>query len=309
MNKQIGLIGLGKMGTGLALNLKDKGWDVIVYNRTYSKVQELEKYGIKGAKDLKELVSMLNGPRVIWTMLTAGEATRAILLEPGGLKELLSKGDYVIEGGNSKYYEDKFNSEQLEERGINYMDVGVSGGPSGARNGACLMIGGKKNYYDYLEELFRDVSIENGYKFFEGIGAGHFVKMVHNGIEYGMMQSIAEGFNLMKTSEYNLNLEEVADIYNNGSVIESRLTKWLQEGFKLYGQNLESVSGSVDALGEGAWTVETAEKLNVSVPVIKTSVNFRTESKINPSYTGKILSMLRNMFGGHSIDNTNKPLN
>lgn len=302
MKKQIGLIGLGKMGYALALNLRDKGWDVVVYNRTISKVEEIQKEGVRGAKSLKELVDVLDGPRVIWTMLTAGEATKSILFEKGGLKELLNEGDIVIEGGNSKFYEDEANAKQLAEKGIQYIDVGVSGGPSGARNGACLMIGGEKQTFEYLEELFKDLSKPNAYKFFNGYGAGHYVKMVHNGIEYGMMQAIAEGFNLMKSSDYKLNLIEVADIYNNGSVIESRLVGWLRNGFEKYGEDLKDVSGTVEALGEGLWTVETAKSSNIEVKIIEESVIFRDQSKVNPSYTGRILSALRNMFGGHSID-------
>lgn len=301
MKKQIGLIGLGKMGYGLALNLKDKGWDVVVYNRTLSKIEDIKKEGVRGVTSLKELVDALEGPRVVWTMLTAGEATKSTLFESGGLKDLLTEGDIVIEGGNSRFHEDESNAKQLAEKGIKYIDVGVSGGPSGARNGACLMIGGQKETFEYLEDLFKDLSKANAYKFFEGYGAGHYVKMVHNGIEYGMMQAIAEGFNLMKESNYNLNLVEVADIYNNGSVIESRLIKWLKEGFEKYGEDLADISGSVQMLGEGEWTLEHAKEKNIEIPVIEDSVKFRIESKVKPSYTGKILSTLRSMFGGHSI--------
>ncbi len=303
MKKQIGLIGLGKMGKGLALNLRDKGWEVIVYNRTLSKVEEIEKEGIKGTRSLKELVSLLDGPRVVWTMLTAGDATKAVMFDEGGLMSLLQEGDIIVEGGNSKFTEDKMHAEMLAQKGIKYIDVGVSGGPSGARNGACLMIGGEKETFIYLENLFKDLAKPNAYKFFEGYGAGHYVKMVHNGIEYGMMQSIAEGFNLMKNSNYNLNLVDVADIYSNGSVIESRLINWLKEGYLKYGEDLKEVSGSVDSLGEGQWTVDTAKSQKIDLPIIEKSVEFRYESRKAPSYTGKVLSMLRNMFGGHSIIN------
>lgn len=302
MKKQIGIIGLGKMGHGLALNLKEKGWEVIAYNRTLSKVDEIEKEGVIGARSLKELVEKLEGPKVVWTMLTAGEATQSILFEMGGLNDLLNAGDFIIEGGNSKYTQDKENFDKLKQKGINYLDVGVSGGPAGARNGACLMIGGEKHNFDYLEELFKDLAENNAYKFFEGYGAGHYVKMIHNGIEYGMMQSIAEGFNLLKQTEYNFNLVDVADIYNNRSVIESRLVDWLKNGFEKYGQNLDQISGSVQMLGEGEWTVEDAHLRNVDVTVIEDSVTFRKNSINNPSFTGKILSTLRNMFGGHSIE-------
>jgi len=302
MKKQIGIIGLGKMGYGLALNLKEKGWDVIAYNRTLTKVDEIENEGVRGARSIKELVENLPGPKIIWTMLTAGDATQSTLFGPGGLYDCLSEGDFIIEGGNSRFKQDQENSNKLKVKGINYIDVGVSGGPSGARKGACLMIGGEKKNFDYLEDLFKDLAYENAYKFFEGYGAGHFVKMVHNGIEYGMMQAIAEGFNLIKESDYKLDLVEVADIYNNKSVIESRLIGWLKEGFQKYGVELEAISGSVGALGEGLWTVETAKEKDIPLPIIEGSVKFRNESQSNPSYTGKILSTLRNIFGGHTID-------
>ena len=304
MNKQIGIIGLGKMGYSLALNLKDKGWDVVVFNRSQSKVEEIEKQGITGAKTLTEFIGKLKGPRVVWCMLTAGEATQDIIFKEGGLKDLLSEGDFIIEGGNSKFTQDKSNAQLLAEKGINYTDVGVSGGPNGARNGACLMIGGTKNNFETLETLYKDIAYNGtAYKFFEGYGAGHFVKMVHNGIEYGMMQSIAEGFSLIKQSEFDLNLVQVAEIYNNRSVIESRLIEWLKDGFIKYGENLDVISGSVQMLGEGEWTVETAKAMNLQVKVIENSVEFRKQSQSSPSFTGKILSMLRNMFGGHSIEN------
>ena len=158
MNKQIGIIGLGKMGYSLALNLKDKGWDVIAYNRTLSKVDEIEKEGVTGARSLAELVEKLKGPRVIWCMLTAGDATQSTLFGENGLNKLLSSGDYIIEGANSRFSQDLTNAEEFAKLGINYVDVGVSGGPKGARNGACLMIGGLKNNFEVLEELFKDIS-------------------------------------------------------------------------------------------------------------------------------------------------------
>ena len=302
MNKQIGLIGLGKMGGNLALNMKDHGWDVTVYNRTASKTDEFVKSGFKGAYSLKELVVKLEGPRVIWLMLTAGEPTQNTIFGEEGLINYLQEGDIIIEGGNSFFKNDFDNATKLKEKGIKYIDAGVSGGPNGARNGACIMIGGERTVFDYVEELFKNISVKDGYKFFEGYGAGHYVKMVHNGIEYGMMQAIAEGFNLMKNSDYKLNLTDVADIYNHGSVIESRLVKWLQEGYVKYGENLDSVAGTVGSNGEGLWTVNSAKEQGLDVRVLDASVKFREESQSNPSYLGQILSTIRNMFGGHSIE-------
>lgn len=303
MKKEIGIIGLGKMGSGLALNLIEKGWRVVGYNRSIEKAKELESSGLIVAESIEDLVSKLGEDKVIWTMLTSGEPTQNALFGDNGIINYLNPGDIVIEGGNSHFKEDKDNARRLKGKQIKYLDVGVSGGPSGARNGACCMIGGEEETFKGVEVLFKDISLENGYKFFNGHGAGHFIKMVHNGIEYGMMQSIAEGFNLIKNSEYKFDLVDVAEIYNNGSVIESRLINWLLEGYKKYGEDLEEMSGSVAHSGEGLWTVETAKELSIDVPVIEKSLDFRIESHKQPSYTGKILTMLRNMFGHHSTKN------
>jgi 6-phosphogluconate dehydrogenase len=302
MKKNIGLIGLGKMGSNLALNLKDHGWDVSVYNRTSSKTDEFVRQGLKGAYSIKELMEKLESPRIILLMLTAGQPTQDTIFGDTGLINYLEKDDIIIEAGNSFFKDDIANAQRLSEKGIKYIDAGVSGGPAGARSGACIMVGGKKETFNSVEELFKDISIKDGYKFFNGHGAGHYVKMIHNGIEYGMMQSLAEGFNLMKNSEYNLDLVEVADIYNHGSVIESRLVKWLQEGYIQYGQELDGVAGTVGSNGEGLWTVNTAKEKGLDVRVLESAVKFRKESQSNPSYLGQILSMLRNMFGGHSIE-------
>ncbi|MEP7103585.1 MAG: phosphogluconate dehydrogenase (NAD(+)-dependent, decarboxylating) [Candidatus Dojkabacteria bacterium] len=301
MKKQIGLIGLGKMGGGLALNFKDHDWEVVAFNRTTETTDEYAKQGITPSYSVQELVSKLEAPRIVWVMLTAGEPTQNMLFGEQGLINYLEQGDIVIEGGNSLYKQDAENAEKLKAKGIKYIDAGVSGGPDGARNGACIMIGGEKEIFNYTEEIFKDLSLENGYKFFEGYGAGHFVKMVHNGIEYGMMQAIAEGFNLMKQSPYKLDLIEVADIYSNGSVIESRLVSWTKEGLEKYGLELESVKGEVDALGEGLWTAQAAKEMGQPAPIIQGSVDFRDQSHGNPSYTGKLLSMMRNMFGKHKV--------
>jgi 6-phosphogluconate dehydrogenase len=222
----------------------------------------------------------------------------------GVLKELipfLDKGDTVIDGGNSPYKESMKRAKELEERGIYFLDVGVSGGPGGARNGACIMVGGRKEIYKMFKNLFRDVSVRGGYRFIGKSGAGHFVKMIHNGIEYGMMQVIAEGFSIMKASPFDLDLMTVAEIYNHRSVIESRLVSWLKKAFEQYGEDLESVAGSVGQTGEGTWTVEVARELGVPAPFIEGALSFRIESQKNPSYTGRILSALRNQFGGHEV--------
>jgi len=301
LKKQMGIIGLGKMGNGIALNLKDHGWEVHAFNRTAEKTKEIEKFGVKGSYSIKELVLKLERPRIIWIMLTAGDPTQDAIFGQGNLSDLLEEDDIIIEGGNSQFEKDNENAKKLNEKGIKYIDVGVSGGPAGARNGACLMIGGEVETFQYLESIFKDLSSEDAYKHFPGYGAGHFVKMVHNGIEYGMMQAIAEGFNVMKQSDYKLNLVDVSNIYNHKSVIESRLINWLHEGFIKYGEDLDEISGSVASNGEGLWTVKAAESMGLKVDNIKQSVEFRLESQKNPSFTGKVLQTLRNMFGGHNI--------
>ncbi len=298
---QVGVAGLGKMGAGLALNMLEHGWDVVGYNRSPEKVEELEPHGITGAYSLEEMVAALRPPRTVWLMLTAGTPVDAVLLGEGGLIDLLEPGDLVIDGGNSRFSDAPPRAEKLAGRGIRYMDCGTSGGPAGARDGACLMIGGRPEDFSAIEPLFADVALPGGYRFFEGHGAGHFVKMVHNGIEYGMMQAIAEGFAMMRESEYGLDLSAVADVYQHGSVIESRLVGWLAEAFELWGEDLDDVSGMVGHTGEGAWTVAHARDNGLEARVIEGALEFRKESERNPSYAGQLLSAMRNRFGGHSV--------
>ena len=300
LNKEIGIIGLGKMGRGLALNLHEKGWRVVAYNRTVEKTVELAKDGIIPTHSFQEFVTTLtSNPRVILIMMTAGDTIDQVIFSE--LVPRLSPGDIIIDAGNSFYKDAIRRAEQLKKHGIYFFDIGVSGGPAGARNGACLMIGGPKELFEYLEPMFKDLSLPQGYAHFAGVGAGHFVKMVHNGIEYGMMQAIGEGFEIMKKSDFNLDLIEVSRIYNTGSVIESRLIGWMKKAFEEYGSDLEAISGSINSTGEGEWTVKTAEEMGIPVPIIKGSFEFRKQSTENPSYTGKAVSALRGQFGGHAV--------
>lgn len=298
--KKIGLIGLGKMGKNMTERLLERNWQLVVYDQDEGARKETAKRGAIEAASFKDLVEKLSPPRVLWVMVPH-KAVEDVLFSQGGLFTLLKKRDVVVDGGNSYFKKSIENSKKLSQKEIEFVDVGVSGGPRGAREGACLMIGGKKELFEKLKPLFKDLATENGFQFFEGAGAGHFVKMVHNGIEYGIMQAIAEGFNLMKGSPYKLDLEKVADIYNHGSVIESRLVGWLKKAFKERGQALKGVSGKVSHTGEGEWTIKTAKKLKVPVKIIEESFKFRVQSQKNPSYTGKILSALREQFGGHKV--------
>lgn len=301
IKKEIGVVGLGKMGTGIAKNLIGKGWQVVGFNRTPETTRQLENSGVNGVYSLKELVDKLSSPRIIWLMVPAGKPIDEVIFGSDGLINFLEKGDIIIDGGNSFYKDALERYQRLKVKRLRFIDVGVSGGPEGALKGASLMIGGDKEIFEKLEPLFYDLATEKGYQFFAGAGSGHFVKMVHNGIEYGMMQAIAEGFTILQKADYKLDLTKVANVYNHGSVIESRLIGWLEKAFELHGQNLENISGTVGYTGEGGWTVQTAKELNVKDKVIEEALVFRIQSEKNPNYTGKILSALREQFGRHEV--------
>ncbi len=309
--REIGLIGLGKMGRNMAERLREKGWRVVAYDREPAVVKDAARRGAMGAAGISDLVRHLARPRLVWLMIPSyAKATEGkpavspvdeVLFGKDGLASILSKGDTVIDGGNSFYQDTIKRAKKLKARGIHFLDVGVSGGPEGARHGACLMIGGEDHVFKRHEDLFRDLALENGYAYVGGSGAGHFAKMIHNGIEYGMMQSLAEGFALLKKSKFGFELKKIAELYNTGSVIESRLVAWLAKAYEQHGEDLKNISGTVGHSGEAAWTVKTAKQLKTPTPVIEKSFAFRVQSKKNPSYIGKILSALRNQFGGHSV--------
>jgi glucose-6-phosphate 1-dehydrogenase len=304
----IGMVGLGKMGANLSRRLSEKGWHVIGYDRSEENVKSLVSEDIiEGADSLANLAKRLPMKKIVWLMVPSfAQATEGkpsvvdeIIFGRGGLAEILSKGSIIIDGGNSFYKDSVERSKKLKKLGISFFDVGVSGGPGGARVGPSLMIGGDEKTFREIEPLFRDLALLDGYQFFKGAGAGHFVKMVHNGIEYGMMQSLAEGFDVLKHSDYKLDVAKVAKVYEHGTVIESRLTGWLLSAFLEHGVELEGVSGTAASSGEGAWTVETAKEMGIPVRIIEESLEFRKQSEENPSYAGKIISALRNQFGGH----------
>jgi glucose-6-phosphate 1-dehydrogenase len=302
LRREIGVVGLGKMGAGLARNLVDHGWRTVGFNRTTSVAMHLAADGVTPATTLAELVAALEAPRVVWLMVPAGAAVDAMLFGDGGLAGLLEPGDTIVEGGNSRWTDDLPRAERLRALGIRYVDVGVSGGPAGAREGACLLIGGAHDDFERLRPLWVDLTVPDGFRHFPGIGAGHFVKMVHNGIEYGMMQAIAEGFTVLKASDYSIDLTEAAAVYNRGSVIESRLVGWLESAFRLHGEGLGGVSGSVAHTGEGEWTLDAARDLGIRARVIEDALRFRVESERDPDWTGRVLSALREQFGRHAVE-------
>jgi len=294
---KLGYIGLGKMGANMVERFLEKGHKVVAYDRNKDAVKAAKNKGAQTADTLAVLIAALPLPRLVWIMVPY-QAVDAVLKE---LTPLLAPGDVVVDGGNSPYKESIRRAKELETRGIDFLDAGVSGGPAGARNGACIMVGGKKEVFEKFEAVFRDLSVPDGYGYLGRTGAGHFVKMVHNGIEYGMMQSLAEGFAVMKASDYGLDLTKITDVYNHKSVIESRLVGWLQSAFAQYGEDLKDISGSAAQSGEGMWTVEAGKELGIPTPIIQGALDFRIQSQACPSYTGKLISAMRNQFGGHEV--------
>ncbi len=294
---KLGLIGLGRMGFNLALNMRDNGHKVVCFNRSKEKVEEAIKEGMDGAFSIEELVSKLEGRKVIWLMLPAGEIIDQMIET---LVPMLNKGDIIIDGGNSNYKDTLRRYENLKPTGIDFVDVGTSGGIEGARNGACTMIGAEDSVFSYIEELLRDVSVENGYLHCGANGSGHFVKMVHNGVEYGMMQAIGEGFEILKKSRFDLDMEKVAKVWNHGSVIRGWLMELAQNAFSK-DENLDKIKGVMYSSGEGLWTVQEALELKVPATVITESLMMRYRSEQEDTFTGKVVAALRNEFGGHAV--------
>jgi 6-phosphogluconate dehydrogenase len=295
---QIGLIGLGKMGFNLALNIHQHGHDVLAFDLNATLLDSISSKGIQSFNSLDKLLQSFNGKKILWLMIPAGKAVDETLAK---IKPLLSKGDIVIDGGNSLYKDSIRRAKDLESHGIDFLDCGTSGGTEGALNGVCAMIGGKRTAFDYVESLFKDISITNGYLYCGPSGSGHFVKMIHNGIEYGMMQSIAEGFEVMQKSEFGLDLKSVAKVWNHGSVVRSWLME-LTENALSKDPNLDSIKGVMHSSGEGKWTLEAALERQIATPVIALSVLMRYRSLEQDTFSGKVVAALRNEFGGHAVE-------
>jgi 6-phosphogluconate dehydrogenase len=293
------MIGLGRMGMNMARRLLNGNHQVIAYNRTPNKTDEIVKEGAIGAYSLSELVEKLSPPRVVWLMLPAGPTIDDHLQQ---LKDLLSEGDMVIDGGNTYYKDDIRRAEMLAERGIEFIDAGVSGGIWGLKVGYCTMVGGKKENYEYLEPIIKTLAPKDGYLYCGPTGAGHFVKMVHNGIEYGMMQAYGEGFDILEASPYavSLNYAKVAHLWNQGSVIRSWLLELAESAFEK-DPKLSDIRGYVEDSGEGRWTVQQAVETGVSAPVISLSLFRRFRSREEDSYSDKVIAALRREFGGHAV--------
>ena len=296
---EIAMIGLGRMGMNMARRLMGGGHEVVAYNRTRDKVDELAREGATPAYSLSEVVDKLEAPRAVWIMLPAGKPVDDTIDQ---LKGLLDPGDIIIEGGNSYYKDDIRRSAELEPTGILYLDAGVSGGIWGLEIGYCTMVGGPRESFEQLEPIFKTLAPEEGYLYCGGPGAGHFVKMVHNGIEYGMMQAYGEGFEIMEASPYGpeLDYSEVAHLWNQGSVIRSWLLELAEDAFAKEAR-LEDITGHVDDSGEGRWTVQQAIETGVPAPVITASLFARFRSRQENSFANRVLAALRREFGGHAV--------
>lgn len=291
-------IGLGKMGYNMVARLRNAGHTLTCFDQSKETREKAEKeLSVRAVASIDELFSESNevDTKTIWLMVPHTAVDDVLSL----LAPHLHKGDTVIDGGNSPYKETMRRSATLHKKHITYLDAGISGGPEGARAGACVMVGGDKKAYTAHSALFEDIAARDALLYCGKSGAGHFVKMVHNGIEYGMMQAIAEGFDVLRASGFDLPLADIAELYNHQSVIESRLVGWLSSGYKKHGERLQGITGSANASGEGAWTVETAKELGVSVSVIHDALKARKKSQKEPSYQGQVVSVLRNEFGGH----------
>jgi 6-phosphogluconate dehydrogenase len=296
---KIAMVGLGRMGMNMARRLLQGGQQVVAYNRTPGKTDQIVKEGANGAYSFPEMVEKLTAPRVVWLMLPAGPAVDDQINQ---IKEMLSPGDVVIDGGNTYYKDDIRRGELLQKKGIHLMDVGVSGGIWGLKIGYCLMIGGDKGIYQHLEPIFKALAPEGGYLYCGKTGAGHFVKMVHNGIEYGMMEAYAEGFDILDASPYagSLSYAHITHLWNQGSVIRSWLLELAESAFTKDAK-LFATKGYIEDSGEGRWTVEQAIESGVSVPVITLSLFRRFRSRERDSIGDRVLAALRREFGGHAV--------
>ena len=295
---RIGFIGLGRMGANMVRRLLRDGHEVVAYNRTPEKTTEIVGEGAIGSFSIAELVQKLEKPRAVWIMVPAGDATEAQIEE---LMEHLEPGDTIVDGGNTNFHDDVRRHAELAAKGIRYVDAGVSGGIWGLANGFCLMVGGEREAVAPIEPIFRSLAPVDGYLHTGGPGSGHYVKMIHNGIEYGLMQAYAEGFEILHASDYKLDLGAISELWNHGSVVRSWLLELAVLAFQSNGQDLEHLKGWVADSGEGRWTVQEAIDHDVPAPVITLSLLTRFRSRQDDSYGAKVLAALRNEFGGHAV--------
>jgi 6-phosphogluconate dehydrogenase len=307
---QIGFVGLGKMGGNMVHRIRrDSEHEVVAFDFDEKAVKQAVKRGAVGASSLKDLVKKLEAPRIVWIMVPAGEATQSTVDQ---LAKLLDRGDMIVDGGNSKWTDDKRRAAQLKGAGIEYVDVGTSGGVWGLEVGYCMMVGGPQKAVRRLapildvlapetNEQSREAIGPRGWMRFGPAGAGHYVKMVHNGVEYGLMQAYAEGFDVFDHCEYELDNAKIAHLWGQGSVVRSWLCELAARAFEVEGNDLQAIEGYTADSGEGRWTIEDATALDVPTPVITASLYARFRSRGNGDFADRVLAALRNQFGGHAV--------
>ena len=294
---KLGMVGLGRMGGNMTVRLIRHGHAVVAYDPNDDAVAQAEGQGATGAHSLEDLVKELDPPRVVWTMVPAGDVTEQTVQK---LRDLLASGDVIVDGGNSNFRHSQRRAEELAKDGVRFLDCGTSGGIWGLANGYCLMVGGEREAFDHAEPIFAALAPEGGYAYTGPSGSGHFVKMVHNGIEYGLLAAYGEGFEIMKGSGFDLDLLEIAKIWRYGSVVRSWLLELLVDALGK-DPKLDKVRGYVDDSGEGRWTVLEAIEESVPAPITALSLFMRFASRQDESYAAKVIAALRNEFGGHAV--------
>ena len=296
---QLAMIGLGKMGGNMTERLMRGGHGVVAFDRDPASVTKYEGLGARGAKDLADVVRQLAAPKIVWIMVPAGKPTDDTI---DALSGLLSAGDIIIDGGNSNYKDTIARAERLSSKGVKLIDSGTSGGIWGLANGYCLMVGGPDDAVTHCEPIFRALAQEGGYAHVGPAGAGHYVKMVHNGIEYALLQGYAEGYEILAASKKfpGLNLHTIAELWQHGSVVRSWLNELAVSAFAKDAK-LDKLKGFVSDSGEGRWTVQEAIDIDVPAPVITLSLLMRLRSRQEDTFAGKVIAALRNEFGGHAV--------
>lgn len=294
---ELGMIGLGRMGANMTERLIQGGHRVVSYDHNPEAIQRVVDKGATGSRSLADFIQQLKLPRAVWLMVPAGDPVDQTIEQ---ILPQLSKGDIVIDGGNSNYKDSIRRADKLKQSGIHFVDVGTSGGIWGLKVGYCMMIGGEPEIFAALEPLLKTLAPKDGYTYVGPNGAGHFVKMIHNGIEYGMLQAYGEGFELLRASQFDLDLGKIAHLWNQGSVVRSWLLELAESAFQKDPQ-LESIRGYVEDSGEGRWTVMEAIEKDVPAPVLMLSLFARFRSRQEDSFSAKVIAALRNEFGGHAV--------
>jgi 6-phosphogluconate dehydrogenase len=300
---ELGFVGLGRMGANMVQRLVTLGGHrVVAYNRSQDKVQEVVKFGAVGATSLENMIEQLGEtPRIVWLMVPSGDVTEKHVVE---VSKLLKPGDILVDGGNTNFKDTIRRYEMMKEAGIHYIDCGTSGGVWGLKIGYALMVGGDKEPVDHMYPIFKTLAPDNGYLHCGPSGAGHFVKMVHNGVEYGMLQAYGEGYEILKNSRFDFDLLAISKMWMNGSVVRSWLLELAVNAFEAEGNDLTEIKGYVQDSGEGRWTVQEAIDQSTPAPILTLSLLARFISRQDESFSAKVIAALRNQFGGHAVLST-----